>query len=79
MWVQIPGSGRSPEGGHGNPFQYSCPGSPTDGRAWQATAHKVAKSQTQLRQLSTHTYLTYNIILVSSVQHGDSIHHTKLL
>ena len=44
----IPGLGRSPEGGHGNPLQYSCLGNLTDRRAWQATVHGVAKSQTRL-------------------------------
>ena len=39
----IPGSGRSPGGGHGNPLQYSCLENPTD--RW-ATAHRVEKSQT---------------------------------
>ena len=33
----IPGSGRSPGGGHGNPLQYSCPEKPMDSGAWQAT------------------------------------------
>ena len=33
----IPGLGRSPEGGNGNPLQYSCLGNPTDRGAWQAT------------------------------------------
>ena len=49
----IPGSGRSPEGGHGNPPQYSCLENPTDSGAWLATVHGVAKSQTRLKQLST--------------------------
>ena len=44
----IPGSGRSPGGGHGNPLQYSCLGNPTDRGAWWATVHEVAKSRTQL-------------------------------
>ena len=44
----IPGSGRSPGGGNGNPFQYSCLGNPMDRGAWGATVHGVAKSQTQL-------------------------------
>ena len=35
----IPGSGRSPGEGDGNPLQYSCPGNPIDRRAWQATVH----------------------------------------
>ena len=35
----IPGSGMSPEGGHGNPLQYSCLENPTDGGAWGAAVH----------------------------------------
>ena len=41
-----PGWGRSPEGGHGNPFQYSFPENPMDRGAWLATVHRTAKSQT---------------------------------
>ena len=41
-----PGLGRSPEGGHGNPLQYSYLENPMDRGAWQATVHTVAKSQT---------------------------------
>ena len=44
----IPGSGRSPGGGNGNPLQYSCLGNPMDKGAWWATVHGAAKSQTQL-------------------------------
>ena len=42
----IPGSGRSPGGGHGNPLQYSCLENPVDRGACQATIHGVAKSWT---------------------------------
>ena len=42
----IPGSGRSPGGGHGNPLQYSCLENSTDRGAWRATVHMVAKSLT---------------------------------
>ena len=45
----IPGSGRSPEVGHGYPLHYSCLDNPMDRGAWQAMAHSVAKSQTQLK------------------------------
>ena len=48
----VPGSGRSPGGGHGNPLQYSCLKNPLN-TAWWAMAHKVAKSWTQLKRLST--------------------------
>ena len=40
----IPGSGRSPGGGDGNPLQYSCLENRTDRGAWRATVHRVAKS-----------------------------------
>ena len=43
----IPGSGRSPGKGNGNPLQYSCPENPMDRRAWWATVHGIM-SQTQL-------------------------------
>ena len=42
----IPGSGRSPGGGNGNPLQYSCLENPMDRGAWWATVHGVAKSRT---------------------------------
>ena len=42
----IPGSGRSPGGGHGNPLQYSCLENPMDRGAWRAIVHDIAKSQT---------------------------------
>ena len=44
----IPGLGRSPGGGHGNPLQYSCLENPHGQRAWWVTVHGVVKSQTQL-------------------------------
>jgi len=50
----IPGSGRSPGGGHGNSLEYSCLENPMDRRAWWATVHRVAKSWTQPKRLSTH-------------------------
>ena len=49
----IPGSGRSPGGGHGSPLQCSCLETPMDGRAWWV--YRVTQSQTRLKQLSTHT------------------------
>ena len=39
----IPGSGRSPGEGNGNPLQYSCLEDPVDRGAWQATIHGVAR------------------------------------
>ena len=45
IWGSIPELGRSPEGGSGNPLQYSCLENPMDRGTWQATVHGVAKSQ----------------------------------
>ena len=42
----VPGSGRSPGEGHGNPLQYSCLENPMDRGAWEATVHGVAESDT---------------------------------
>ena len=42
----IPGSGKSPGEGNGNPFQYSCLENPMDRGAWQATVHRVAELDT---------------------------------
>ena len=49
----IPGSGRSPGERHGSPLQYSCLENPMDREAWQVTVHRIAKSRTQLKRLST--------------------------
>ena len=42
----IPGLGRSPGGGHGNPLLYSCLENPMDRETWQAAVHRVAQSRT---------------------------------
>ena len=44
----IPGLGRSPGEGHGNPLQYSCLENPMDRGAWWAIVHGVTKSRTRL-------------------------------
>ena len=49
----IPGLGRSPGGGLGNPLQHSCLENPMDRGAWWATVYGVANSQTRLKCLST--------------------------
>ena len=48
----IPGLGRSPGGGHGNPFQYSCLETPMDKGAWGVVVQWVTKSWIQLKQVS---------------------------
>ena len=49
----IPGLGRSPGEGNGNPLQYSCLENPMDGRAWWAIVHGVTKSRTQLSNFTS--------------------------
>ena len=52
----IPGSGRSPGGGHGNPLQYSCLENPLDRETWQAVVHRIAKSWIRLKLFCAHTH-----------------------
>ena len=56
----IPGSGRSPGEGNGNPLQYSCLENPMEGGAWWATVHGVAKSRTRLSDF-THSLIIFHI------------------
>ena len=53
----IPGLGRSPGEENGNPLQYSCLETPHGQWSLQAVVHRVAKSRTQPKRLSTHTYI----------------------
>ena len=53
--VSIRVCGRSPGEGNGYPLQYSCLENPVDRGNWQATLHRVAKVQTQLKQFSQHS------------------------
>ena len=63
----IPGLGRSPRGGHGNPFQYSCLENPMDRGTWRATGHGVTGSDTTERQHSTANYT------LAQQNHGSGI------
>ena len=51
----ISGLGRSPAGGDGNPLQHFCLNNPMGRGAWWAKVYRVAKSQTQLKRVSTRT------------------------
>ena len=51
----IPGSGRSPGEGNGNPLQYSCLGNPMDGGAWGATVHGVTKDSNTTERLNSNS------------------------
>ena len=61
----IPGSGRSPAEGNGNPLQYPCLENSMDGGAWQATVHGVTKSRTRLSNFSS---LQYNKLITFIIQ-----------
>ena len=81
----IPGSGRSPGVGHGNPLQYSCLENPKDRVAWQATVHRVAKSQTRLRNLACfHTFLRpidqncISVLLINKEQYSKLCNSFKI-
>ena len=53
----IPGLGRCPRVGNGNPLQYSCLKDPTKREAWLAAVHGVAKSWTRLSTYTQELYL----------------------
>ena len=65
----VPGLGRSPGEGNGNPLQYSCLENPVDGEAWQATVYGVAKSRTRL---SDFTFTFTNNLLRSAIGEKSS-------
>ena len=64
--------GRSPGGRKGNSLQYSCLENPMDRGAWQATVHGVAKSWTQLKQLSRQALIPNTVLTMTmSVDPGN--------
>ena len=70
----IPGSGRSPGKGNGNPLQYSCLENPMEGGAWWATVHGVAKSWTRLSDFTFTVLLGSCFIKLSRVIFINSVH-----
>ena len=63
----IPGSGRSPGEGNGNPLQHCCLENPMDGGAWWATIHGVAKSWTQLSDFAfvlSFTFMSSDCLII---------------
>ena len=86
-WVSIPGSGRFPGGGHGNPLQYSCLENSMDRGAWQATVYGVARSRTRRSNTRTpmhphthtlsHSYTdSHTLTLTHTCTHTDTHTHT---
>ena len=72
----IPGSERSPGGGHGNPLQGSCLENLMDRGAWQATVHRVAQNWTQLKRLSMHSCMHTNYMKLTDLVQRLKIHLT---
>ena len=72
----IPGLGRSPGEGHGNLLQYSCLENPIGSGA---TAHRVTKSQTQLKRLCMHIYTHEHIraLQVAQLVKNDEVRHRE--
>ena len=74
----IPGSGRSPGEGNGNPLQYSFLENPMDGGAWWATVHGVAKSWTRLSDFPSHTdKLLLLIVPNQEDRYSEDTYHMK--
>ena len=75
------------EEGMANPLQYSCPENPVDRRTWRATVHRVIKSWTRLKELSTHAHMYSGKSMDFGVRHvfpftgcetlGESFKHTQ--
>ena len=63
----IPGAGRSPGEGNGNPLQYSCLENPMAGGAWWAMVHGVTKSQTRLSDFTFTFFLPSSESLLTLV------------
>ena len=63
--ISIPGLGRSPWEGNGYPLHYFCMENSMDRGAWQATVHRVTKSQTWLKLLSTHAHIYHWILTLA--------------
>ena len=63
----IPGSGRSPEDGNGNPLQYSCLENFMDRGAWWAIVHEVTKSWTRLRD--SHFHFHFSVVGLFALDH----------
>ena len=66
----IPGSGKYPGEGNGNPLQYSCLENPTDREAWWATVHGVTKSQTRLSDFTFNTLLSPDLLICHAFHCG---------
>ena len=78
----IPGLGRSPGEGNGDPLQSSCLENPMNGGTWEATAHGVAKSPTRLSDFTllsmSLVYLSVACIVGEPPSHSGRHTHTQV-
>ena len=75
----IPGLGRCPGGGHGNPLQYPCLENPMDRGAQWATVHSIPKSQTQLKRLSMIRKMIFEKDMIFAKDKNISFQLNKIL
>ena len=75
----IPGSGRSPGGGNGNSFLYSCLGKPMDRGIWQATVHGFAKQSKMTQQLNNGNLYLFMFVCVRMYLTSVIISHFPLI
>ena len=73
----IPGKGRSPGRGHGNPLQYSCLKNSMDRGIWRATVPRVAHSQTQLKQINRVWYKLLHVLDIHKMKYSVKILREK--
>ena len=74
----IPGSGRSPGEGSGNPLQYACLENPMEREAWWATVHGVTKSQTRLSDFThSHMYVINTYTYAHTQPHRELINSIR--
>ena len=65
----IPGSGRSPGGGHGNPLQYSCLENPKDRRVWRVTIYSHKESDMTLHARMIPSWYPRELLVVGKISH----------
>ena len=74
----IPGSGRTPRKGNGNPLQYSCLDNPIDREAWQATIHGVTGESDMIYQLNTNKMYGGSSLVAQMVKNLPAMQKTQV-
>ena len=74
----IPGSGRTPRKGNGNPLQYSCLDNPIDRGAWPATIHGVTGESDMIYQLNTNKMYGGSSLVAQMVKNLPAMQKTQV-